>query len=201
MVTLVLATPALAGTGTYKFTSTTTAEYGLFKFTTKDSQMGWIYDSKQDFSQFRYLVINQHYKQTGNMKVNLYITKSVKGAHSEVPLTTDGYQTVIRLDTLKYSTGNNVGKPVNLKNINMVTFTTASANKSLYITDMFLTNDTQYDPTSIVDVAWQQPLQRQTVSVYTLSGRLVRRAVNRNEALLGLPAGLYLMEGRKIVVK
>ena len=192
---------ALAGTGTYKFTSTTTAEYGLFKFTTKDSQMGWIYDSKQDFSQFRYLVINQHYKQTGNMKVNLYITKSVKGAHSEVPLTTDGYQTVIRLDTLKYSTGNNVGKPVNLKNINMVTFTTASANKSLYITDMFLTNDTQYDPTGIVDVAWQQPLQRQTVSVYTLSGRLVRRAVNRNEALLGLPAGLYLMEGRKIVVK
>lgn len=196
----------LAGTGTYKFTSTTSAEYGLFKFTTKDSQMGWVYDAKHDFSGFHYLVINQRYKPTGSNSINFYITKSVKGARCEVPITADavrtetGFQTVVCLDTLKYTMGNNKGKPLNLKSINMVTFTTTAANKSLYITDMLLTTE---DPTTgIVDVAWQREAQqRQTVNVYTLSGRMVRRAVSRKDALQGLPAGLYLMEGRKVLVK
>lgn len=195
----------LAGTGTYKFTSTTSAEYGLFKFTTKDSQMGWVYDAKKDFSGFHYLVINQRYKPGGTTSVNFYISKSVKGARCEVPITADkaiqtenGYQTVILLDTLKYTMGNNKGKPLALKTINMVTFTTTTANKSFYVTDMSLVVD---DPTGIIEVAWQQEAQqRQTVNVYTLSGRMVRRAVSRSEALRGLPAGLYLMDGRKVVV-
>jgi len=63
---------------------------------------------------------------------------------------------------------------------------------------MYLTNE---DPTTgISDVSWQQQL-RQTVNVYSLSGRTVRRAVNRNDALRGLPAGLYIVDGQKIVVK
>ena len=84
----------------------------------------------------------------------------------------------------------------------MVTLTTGAANKKAYIKNIFLTNDEQYDPTGIIDVAWKQEAQqRQTVNVYTLSGRMVRRAVSRSEALQGLPAGLYLMDGRKVVVR
>ena len=195
----------LAGTGSFKFTSTTAAEYALFKFTTKDSQMGWVYDKKKDFSGFHYLVINQKYRPTGVISVNFFITKSVTGSCCEVPITADavqidgGYQTVILLDTLKFTRGANKDKPLTLKSINMVTFTTTAANKSLYVTDMYLTGD---DPTGVIEVAWQREAQqRQTVNVYTLSGRMVRHHVSRGDALKGLPAGLYLVEGRKVLVK
>ena len=110
-----------------------------------------------------------------------------------------GYQTVILLDTWKFTRGANKGKPLTLKSINMVTFTTTAANKSLYVTDMYLTGD---DPTGVIEVAWQREAQqRQTVNVYTLSGRMVRHHVSRGDALKGLPAGLYLVEGRKVLVK
>ena len=55
--------------------------------------MGWVYDNKMDFSQFRYLVIHEHYKPSGNIRINFYITKSVKGAHSEVLIKSDAAQT------------------------------------------------------------------------------------------------------------
>ena len=40
-----------------------------------------------------------------------------------------------------------------------------------------------------------------TVSVYTLSGRLVRANMKKSEALKNLPSGLYLIGGRKVLVK
>ena len=188
---------SLAGTGTYKYTSTTSSNYGLFKFTTKDSQMGWVYDAKKDFSAYRYMVINTHYNVSSATNVNFYIAKNIKGAICSVPLTLNAKQTVIDLSTLKYTSGNNIGKALNLKSINMVTFTTGAASKSLYVTDMYLTND---DPTGINEVEWQQQ-QRQTVNVYTLSGRMVRQGVSSKEGLQGLPAGIYLMNGKKMLVK
>ena len=189
---------SLAGTGTYKFSTTSSASYGLFKFTSKDSEMGWVYDTKQNFTNYRYLVINLYYNQTANAYVNLYPSKSLKGGCG-IPLSKTEKQTVIALDTLKYTKGANLGKAFSVKTLNMVTFSTGAANKTLYVTDMFLTNDPQYDPTGIVDVAWQQTAGRQTVSVYTLSGRKVRNDVNRKDALQGLPAGIYLIDGRKVV--
>ena len=159
--------------------------------------MGWVYDAKKDFSAYRYMVINTHYNVSSATNVNFYIAKNIKGAICSVPLTLNAKQTVIDLSTLKYTSGNNIGKALNLKSINMVTFTTGAASKSLYVTDMYLTND---DPTGINEVEWQQQ-QRQTVNVYTLSGRMVRQGVSSKEGLQGLPAGIYLMNGKKMLVK
>lgn len=198
----------LAGTGTFRYYDSSTTNYGLFSFKTKDSQMGWAYNTKQNFSVYHYIVIKQKYKPAGMNSVNFYISnKTVTGTRCEVPLTadnsiqtSDGYLSVIRLDTLKYTSTSNNGKPLTLKSIFMVTLSTNAANKNMYVYDVYLTNE---DPaTGITDMAIQrETLGRQTINVYTLSGRMVRHAVNRKDALQGLPAGLYLMDGRKILVK
>jgi len=184
----------LAGSGTY----TRGSAAGVMKFLSADSQMGWVFTNKMDLTGFKYLVINLYNNQTAKASVNFYITTSIKGACASVPLNTTGKQTVIDLQSLTYTSGNNKGRALNLKSINMVTFK-GDSGKSVNLTGLLLTNDTKYDPTGIIDVAWQQA-DSQPVNVYTASGRLVRRAVSRSEALKGLPAGLYIVGGRKIVI-
>ena len=39
------------------------------------------------------------------------------------------------------------------------------------------------------------------VDVYNLNGQLLRKQVERNEATQGLPAGIYIVGGKKVIVK
>ena len=64
---------------------------------------------------------------------------------------------------------------------------------------MFLSNDSQYDPTGIIATPQRQPSQ--AVSVTTLAGQVVRRNVSRNEALRGLTPGIYIVDGHKVLVR
>jgi hypothetical protein len=81
----------------------------------------------------------------------------------------------------------------------MVTFTGSIANRQLYVKDMFLTNDTQYAPTGVIDLM-SKP-QPSNVDVYSLSGQLLRRSVQRQKATLDLPSGIYVIDGKKVLVK
>jgi len=81
----------------------------------------------------------------------------------------------------------------------MVTFTGGVANKPLYVQSIFLTNDSQYDPTGVVDLPIAAPST--SVDVYSLSGQLLRRQVRREQALQGLPKGLYIVNGHKVLWK
>ena len=40
-----------------------------------------------------------------------------------------------------------------------------------------------------------------TTTVYNLSGQIVRRVSNSQQALQGLPAGIYILNNKKVVVK
>lgn len=44
-------------------------------------------------------------------------------------------------------------------------------------------------------------VENATVSVYSIGGVLLRRNVAAEEAYDGLPAGLYIIGGRKVMVK
>ena len=199
----------LAGNG--KFNRYT--DYAKFTFTSKDDQPGWNFDNYfakgVNLTSFKYLVINLKYSNTAKASINFYISStSMKGGCS-MPLSTDNtktaegyYQTVIPLQDLKYTFGANTGRAFKLSTLHKVTFSSANAttnyNRSISIAEIYLTNE---DPTTgISDIAWKQQ-QRQTVNVYNLSGRLVRRAVNRNDALQGLKPGIYLVDGSKMMVK
>ena len=192
-------TTTIVGTNTYKYYNTTTGDYGFFKFAAADNQMGWVYPNKLNLNDYHYMVIKHRTKPTGDFTCNFQVTSSATGTQCAVPIKKNVLETVICLDTLKYTTKNNYGKALNRKILTRITFQAAKANTSLTVSEILLYAD---DPTGINEVAWKQERQqRQTVNVYTLSGRMVRRAVSRGTALQGLPAGLYLVDGQKIVVR
>lgn len=56
------------------------------------------------------------------------------------------------------------------------------------------------DPTSGVETIINDNAQN-SVDVYTLQGSLVRKGVKRDEATQGLPQGVYIIGGEKVIVK
>ena len=54
----------------------------------------------------------------------------------------------------------------------------------------------QIPTTGIIDIKAEESVHHQ--GVYTLSGQLVRK---NSDSLIGLPSGIYIVDGKKIVVK
>lgn len=194
-------TTDLAGKkGTYKRYN----NYGKFAFSGTTNQIGWNYATYMtkgiNLTDFKYLVVRLYYANTSSKaSINFYASKTSMSGGCSVPLSTNK-ETVIDLKNLKYTFGANAGKKFTPSTVYKVTFSSASTSTSpnICVTEMFLTND---DPTGISEQQWQPAGKGQTTNVYSLSGRLVRRAANRSEALSGLPAGLYIVDGEKYVVK
>jgi hypothetical protein len=108
--------------------------------------------------------------------------------------------TVIDLENAVYTSKTNNGKPFDASRVRMVTLSGNVINKVVAVKEMFLTNDSQYDTTGIVE-ATAAETARQKVSVFTLSGQLVRSAIDRSRATVGLPAGIYVVGGKKVLVR
>ena len=189
-------TDKVTGSGTYKKNTTNS----VFKFS-KNGQMGWVYESNVDMSDYRFLVIKMPNKQTANAHLNIYTTDKLTGACYSSEKFGDKQEVVIDLQEAKYTSNINKGKPLETKKVRMVTFTGAEDGKLLTVSEMFLSNDPKYDTTGIIDANWQQSLENTTVDVYTLSGLKVRKATNRQDALQGLPSGIYVVGGRKVIVR
>ena len=183
------------GSGSYKQNSNNS----VFKFIDVKNQQGWVYFDDVDMSDYRYLVIKLYTKQSAGAKVNIYTSDKLAGACHSAELSTSDLTTVIDLSTAKYTSSNSKNKALDLKKVRMVTFSASAANKTMSIADMYLTNDPSADPTGVAD-ALVSPLTT-TVNVYTLSGQKVRNGVNRSQALQGLAPGIYIVDGRKVMVK
>ncbi len=185
----------ITGNGTYKQNTSSS----VFKFVSADNEQGWVYDDFVDMSGYRYLVIKLNQRQAANAQVNLYISTNLKGACCSVPLSTTELQTVVDLKSAVYTSTTSKGRSLDLTKVRMVTLSGSVANKQLTVNSMFLSNDSQYAPTGIADLV-AQPVS-ETVSVYTLAGQQLRHNVLRSEALRGLPAGIYVVDGKKIMVR
>ena len=75
-------------------------------------------------------------------------------------------------------------------------------NGFLWLKDMYLTNNEDFTQPTRVDTVNTQLAKN--AAVYTLSGQLVRRNVNMlqlKEAVEGLTPGIYVVGGKKVVVK
>ena len=185
---------SIVGQGTYKKNTASS----IFTFT-KGCQMGWIYPQAIDMTGYKYLVVNLTTKQTAGVNLNLYTTTNPKGVCYSTPKFGDNLQLVFDLDEAKYTSVASKGKPLDRSKIQMVTFTGSVDKKTMTVKDMFLTNDEQYVPTGIAEATVRQ--QDSQVDVYTLSGVLVRKAADRQQAIRSLPAGVYIVGGKKVVVK
>ena len=106
---------------------------------------------------------------------------------------------MINLKTAKYTSDSRKGQALDTKNIRIVDFW-GNGNGTIVVDDMYLTNNEDYSPmsTSIDEVTFANA---ESVDVHTLSGQLIRRGVSPQQAIQGLPRGIYIVGGRKMVVR
>lgn len=164
-------------------------------------QMGWVYSNGVDMSGYKYLVIKLRQAQTCNAHLNIFTQNSIWGDCCASADFGSNKQIVVNLQTAKYTSGDNTGKALDTKNIRIVCFW-GNGNGTIVVSDMYLTNNSDYSrevPSGI------EPLQSDenttAVNIYTLSGQLVRHHVAPNEAVKSLPSGIYVVNGKKFVVK
>jgi len=164
-------------------------------------QMGWEYPNGADMSAYRYLVIKLKRIQNCDAHLNIFTANSIWSDCYATSSFGTKKQIVVDLSKAKYTSGDKTGQPLETNNIHIVDFW-ANGNGTIVVDDMYLTNNDDYSPqTPVLDLIMPESEQLQASRVYTLSGQLIRHAANRRQALQGLPAGIYIVDGKKVVVR
>ena len=139
----------------------------------------WTYPHFADWSSYKYLVVKLKEPQTIDAEVWLYgTTKNVSYRDTINDRTT----VVIDLHNLKY--GSKVMDP---SQVYKMAFRSPKAGK-IVIDDVFLSNDSQYDPTGISNLTSEPSLN---ADYYDLNGRRVNEKA--------LKHGIYIRQGKKVV--
>ena len=139
----------------------------------------WTYPHFADWSSYKYLVVKLKELQTIDAEVWLYgTTKNVSYRDTINDRTT----VVIDLHNLKY--GSKVMDP---SQVYKMAFRSPKAGK-IVIDDVFLSNDSQYDPTGISSLTSESSLN---ADYYDLNGRRVNEKA--------LKHGIYIRQGKKVV--
>lgn len=162
-------------------------------------EVGWEYAQAQDFSGFKYLVANLRREQTCNAHLNFYTSTDLSGDCFSTDSIGKALQLVVNLEKARYTAGSHKGDPLDLKNIRAVTVW-GNGKGFIQFNDIYLTNNDDFSPQDFAAVSALRVKQpAEPVAVYTLSGQLVRRTSSTKGALEGLPAGIYVVGGRKVV--
>ena len=161
-------------------------------------QMGWTYPNGADMSEYKYLVVKLRKAQNCDAHLNIFPQNSIWG---------DCYSTAgfgskklipIPLQTVKLTSGDHKGQPLDTHNIHIVAFW-ANGNGTIEVEDIYLTNNDDYSPgqTSISDIT---TISDGMVDVYSISGQLISRS-SLHDALNTLPRGIYIIGGKKYIVR
>jgi beta-xylosidase len=158
----------------------------------QNGQMGWVYSQPLDWSGYKYLVVNLSRAQSCQAHLNIYTTNSIWGdCYSSK--TISGRQLVVKLQESKLTSGDNKGQLIDLTNICIVSFW-GNGNGSIVVKEIYLTNNDDYSqevPTDIKGVT--SVMATPAGQFYDLQGRQVSHAQ--------LKKGLYIINGKKVVVK
>ena len=162
-------------------------------------QMGWEYPNGANMSGYKYLVIKLKQAQTCGAHLNIFTSGNIWGECHSTPDFGSKKQIVVNLKTAKYTSDNKKGQALDTSNIHIVDFW-GNGQGIIVVEDMYLTNNDDYSPmsTAVKDVI---VMHDEPLSVYTLSGQLVRRATTPQQATQGLARGIYIIGGKKIVVE
>ena len=184
---------SLFSTGTYT-ESTHTFKPGQW------GQMGWVYDNGADMSGYRYLVVKLKQIQTCGAHLNIFTSGSIWGECYSTADFGTRKQIVVDLQNAKYTSDAQKGQPLDAKNIHIVCFW-GNGGGTIVVDDMYLTNNSDYSREESTGIAGILDDQDASVDVYDLSGRRIRSQVNRQQATEGLPAGMYVVGNRKVIIK
>ena len=131
--------------------------------------------------------------------MNIFTANSIWGDCCASPDFGRNKQIVINLQEAEYTSGDKKGQPLDLTNIRIVAFW-GNGSGSIVVDNMYLTNNDDYsiyDPDA-VEMAEAMPA---TVDVYSVDGMCLRHNVDEGRALQGLSRGIYIVGGRKYLVK
>lgn len=161
-------------------------------------QMGWEYQSGADMSGYKYLVVKLA-QTSSDSHINIFTSGSIWSPCCSTPDFGSKKQIVLNLQTAKYtSDGNMNGQPLDTHNIHIVSFW-GTGNKTIRVSDMYLTNNDDYThemPSGITPI--QVCTKSSESGIWSLSGQ---RILQTNDRLQGLPAGIYIIENKKIIVR
>ena len=165
-------------------------------------QMGWVYADGADMSGYKYLVLKLRQKQTCDAHLSIYPSTNIWGDCFSTPTLGNELQYVVDLSQATYTSGDNKGRRLDMSDVHIVSFW-GNGKGIIVVDDMYLTNNADYspqDPSSVITPMAEGSL-RSLVTVYSLTGQPLRRATARQQALEGLPPGIYLVDGKKVLKK
>ena len=162
-------------------------------------QMGWQYTEGVDWSEYKYLVINLNRAQTCEAHLNIFPSNSIWGDCYATPNFGSKKQIVVNLQEGKYTSGDKTGEPIDLKNIHIVSFW-GNGKGTIFVDDMYLTNNDDYSRmnTDAIQIVKSAPAK---VDVYSINGICLRQQVDAKQALQGLGRGIYIINGKKCIVR
>ena len=164
-------------------------------------QMGWQYTEGGDWSEYKYLVIKfTRVHSCGDAHLNIFTDNSIWGDCCASESFGSKKEIVIKLQEAKYTSGEKTGEPLDLKNIHIVSFWGSNGRGSISVTDMYLTNNDDYsrEETTAIQATETTPAM---VDVYGINGVCLRQQVDTKHALQGLSRGIYIVNGKKCIVK
>ena len=180
----------LKGSGTY------TEKNHIF-VPNKNGRIGWSYDTPIDISEFRYLVIKLISLTTATPNFGVIICPKISNVWYASELARNKV-TVIDLQSARYTTAVKKNQPLDLTNIASISLTSdgTAATAKIYVSEVYLTNE---NPVGIDEVEVTPHAGK--VNVYTLAGQLLQEGVSRSEAVKSLPAGIYVIGNKKVIIR
>ena len=158
----------------------TTGQYGF---------AGWTYGSGLDLSEYDYLICEVE-NPGGGLSLRLFDTDNYWSDPYMIDFGNKS-RVVVNLKNMK----SNENRAIDPSHIFIVGFWTYGGHK-FKVKNIFPSNDPNATPVETISSE-----KNQFVNVYNLQGVAVRRNAPASEATNGLPAGIYIVNGKKIPVR
>lgn len=151
---------------------------------------GWQYEQPIDISGYKYVVAELEENETNGVEFKIFDSSNYWGDHYKKAF--KGEKLIVaNIDELARNSGSNI-VPLKTDEIYIIGFW-AYGHKPIHLKRVYLTNENPY--TSVTQIPQESEIK--DGKVYDLTGRLV--APSLSEA--NLPAGIYIVNRQKIVIK
>ena len=178
--------PSIWETGTFNEITQTlvTGQYGFG---------GWEYSAGVDLSDYKYLVVKLASSGACGASFRLFDTNNYWSSPASYELAGNTMQ-VVDLANMSNSNGVKVD-PSHLYIVGFWSFGSCG----IEIEKVYVTNSDDYVETGIEDNVLLQYDENEIVDVYSITGVLLRKSIRRRDAIIGLPLGIYIVGGEKIM--
>lgn len=177
--------PSVYGSGTFDESTHTlvTGQYGFG---------GWEYTNGTDLSGYKYLVIEMNKAQSNGASFRLFDENSYWSSPS---MTDIGSSTTVKIELAKL-VKNGTTTPLDLSHIYIAGFWSYGGG-DISIKNIFFSNDGETPVTGIHEIEETD----KPVDVYNLSGMLLYSKLKKGDVLKKLSKGVYIIEGKCVVIK